>query len=61
MWLEYDWYFQGRFNADTHTNKLKDLVDMCSYTDPIMIVIEFCRGLNAMTQDKITESGTYRP
>jgi hypothetical protein len=34
---------------------------MSGYTDPIAIVLKFCRGLNVMTQDKIAESGTDRP
>jgi hypothetical protein len=31
---------------------------MSGYTDPITIVLKFHRGLNKMTQDKITESET---
>jgi hypothetical protein len=34
---------------------------MSGYMDPIPIVLKFHRGLNAMTQDKIIESGTDRP
>jgi hypothetical protein len=34
---------------------------MSSYTDPIAIVLKFRRGLNAMMQDNIAESGTDRP
>jgi hypothetical protein len=42
-------------------NEFKNLVNMSGYTDPIAIVMKFCRGLNAMTQDKIAESGTDQP
>jgi hypothetical protein len=34
---------------------------MSGYTDAITIVLKFHRGLNVMTQDKITKSGTNRP
>jgi hypothetical protein len=34
---------------------------MSSCTDPIAIVLKFHNGLNVITQDKITESGTDRP
>jgi hypothetical protein len=39
----------------------KDLIDLLGYTNPIMIVLRFCRGLNMTTQDRITESGTDQP
>jgi hypothetical protein len=41
--------------------QFKDLINMSGYTDPITIVLKFCRGLNVMTQDKITKLGTDRP
>jgi hypothetical protein len=59
--LELKHYFQGKWNVDIYINKFKDLVDMSGYTDPITIVLKFYRGLNAMTQDRIAESGTDRP
>jgi hypothetical protein len=34
---------------------------MSGYIDPIAIVLKFCRGLNIITQDKMTELGTDRP
>jgi hypothetical protein len=34
---------------------------MSSYTDPIAIVLKFCRGLNATMQDKIAELWIDRP
>jgi hypothetical protein len=58
--LESEHYFQGRCNVDTYIDKFKDLVDMSGYTDPIAIVLKFCRGLNVIAQDRITESGTGR-
>jgi hypothetical protein len=61
MCLKSDRYFQGQRNVEAYIDEFKDLVDMFSYTDPIAIVLKFCQGLNATTQDKITESGTDRP
>jgi hypothetical protein len=59
--FESDRYFQGQRNVEAYINEFKDLIDMSGYTDPIAIVLKFHRGLNAMTQDKIAESGTDRP
>jgi hypothetical protein len=61
MRLESDRYFQGQWNVEAYIDEFRDLVDMSRYTDPIAIVLKFRRGLNAMTQDKIAESGTDRP
>jgi hypothetical protein len=61
MHLKSDHYFQGQQNVEAYIDEFKDPVDMSSYTDPIAIVLKFCRGLNATTQDKIAESGTDRP
>jgi hypothetical protein len=44
-----------------YIDKVKDLMDMPGYMDPITIVLKFCRGLNVTTQDRIAESGTDRP
>jgi hypothetical protein len=38
----------------------KDLIDMSGYMDTIAIVLKFHGGLNVMTQDRITKSGTDR-
>jgi hypothetical protein len=61
MQLESNHYFQGKRNIEAYINEFKDLVDLSSYTDPIVIVLKFCRGLNSMTQDRIAESGMDRP
>jgi hypothetical protein len=61
MQLELEHYFQGRQNIDIYINKFKDLMDMSRYMDPITIVLKFCRGLNAMTQDRIAKLGMDRP
>jgi hypothetical protein len=58
MRLESDHYFQYQQNVEAYIDEFKDLVDISSYTDPIAIVLKFCQGLNAMTQDEIAESGT---
>jgi hypothetical protein len=61
MRLESDQYFQAKRNVEVYINEFKDLIDLSSYTDPITIVLKFCRGLNPTTQDRIAESGTDRP
>jgi hypothetical protein len=61
MCLESDHYFQGQQNVEAYIDEFRDLVDMSGYTDPIAIVLKFCRGLNATTQDKIAKSGTDQP
>jgi hypothetical protein len=61
MHLKSDCYFQGQKDVEVYIDEFKDLIDMSGYTDPIAIVFEFRRGLNATTEDKIAESGTDRP
>jgi hypothetical protein len=61
MHLKSDRYFQGQRNVEAYIDEFRNLVDMSGYTDPIAIVLKFCRGLNATMQDKIAESGTDRP
>jgi hypothetical protein len=58
--LESNHYYQGKWNIEAYINEFKDLIDLSSYTDPIAIVLKFCRGLNSMTQDRITKSGMDR-
>jgi hypothetical protein len=60
MRLESDRYFQAKQNVEAYIDEFKDLVDLSGYTDPITIVLKFCRGLNPTTQDRIAESGTDR-
>jgi hypothetical protein len=61
MRLESDRYFQGKQNVEAYIDEFKALVDLSGYTDPIVIILKFCRGLNPTTQDRIAESGTDRP
>jgi hypothetical protein len=61
MRLKSDWYFQAKRNVEAYIDKFKDLADLSGYTDPITIVLKFCRGLNLTTQDRIAESGMDRP
>jgi hypothetical protein len=58
MRLKSDQYYQGKRNVEAYIDEFKDLVDLSGYTDPITIVLKFCRGLSPTTQDRITESGT---
>jgi hypothetical protein len=60
MWLESDHYYQGKWNVEVYIDEFKDLIDLSGYTDPIAIVLTFCRGLNSMTQDRIIRSGMDR-
>jgi hypothetical protein len=60
MRLELNRYFQGQKNVEAYINEFKDLVDMSGYTDPIAIVLKFCRGLNATMQDKVRDRPTTR-
>jgi hypothetical protein len=61
MRLKSDCYFQGKQNIEAYIDEFKDLIDLSRYTDPIAIVLKFCRNLNPTTQDRIAESGTDRP
>jgi hypothetical protein len=61
MWLESDWYCQGKQNVETYIDEFKDLIDLSGYTDSIAMVLKFHRGLNPTTQDRIAESGMDRP
>jgi hypothetical protein len=61
MRLKSDHYFQGKQNVEVYIDEFKDLVDLSSYTDPIMIMLKFHRGLHSMTQDRIAKSGMDRP
>jgi hypothetical protein len=47
MWLESDCYYQGKKKIEAYIDEFKDLIDLSSYTDPIAIVLKFCRGLNS--------------
>jgi hypothetical protein len=51
----------GQRNVEAYIDEFKDLINLSRYTDPIAIVLKFCRSLNLTTQDRITESGTDRP
>jgi hypothetical protein len=61
MRLEYDCYFQGKWNVGVYINEFKDLVNLSGYTNPITIMLKFHQGLNLTTQDRIAGSGTDRP
>jgi hypothetical protein len=40
--LESDQYYQGKQNVETYIDEFKNLIDLCGYTDPIIIVLKFC-------------------
>jgi hypothetical protein len=43
-----------------YIDEFKDLINLSGYTNPIVIVLKFRRGLNSTTQDRIAKSGTDR-
>ena len=44
--LETTSYFQGRRSVDDYLDQFKDLIEDSGYSDPKMIVVKFCRGLD---------------
>jgi len=44
--LETTSYFQGRRLVDDYLDQFKDLIEDSSYSDPKMIVVKFCQGLD---------------
>jgi hypothetical protein len=61
MWLKSNHYFQGKQIMEAYIDVFKDLVDLSDYTNPIVIVVKLCKGLNLIIQDRIAKSGTDRP
>ena len=61
MRLESARYFQGSRNVDSYIDEFESLIDVSGYMDAIAIVVKFRRGLNAVIQDRIAESGHDRP
>jgi hypothetical protein len=47
MQLESDRYFQAKQNVEGYIDEFKDLIDLSGYTDPIAIVLKFCRGIQS--------------
>jgi hypothetical protein len=44
MQVKSDHYFQGKQNVEAYIDKVQDLIDLSSYTDPIAIMLKFRRG-----------------
>jgi hypothetical protein len=61
MRLESDRYFQGRRTVEAYIDEFETLVDLSGYTEQIVIVLKFRRGLARDIQDKIAELGKDRP
>ena len=57
MHLESQEYHQGSRDVKSYIDKFEDLVEISGYTDPILIVLKFCQGLNTAIQNKVAESG----
>jgi hypothetical protein len=55
--LEMEEYHQNKCDVDEYVDDFEELIDLSGYTDPLTIVIKFCRGLNATIQNKIAELG----
>ena len=51
--LETTAYFQGKGSVDDYINKFKDLIDLSGYTDGLMIMVKFRRGLDPEIQNYI--------
>jgi hypothetical protein len=41
MTLESNWYFQGRQNIDTYTDKFRELIALSGYMNPITVILKF--------------------
>jgi hypothetical protein len=61
MRLESDRYFQGRRTVEAYIDEFETLVDLSGYTEALVIVLKFRRGLSRDIQDKIAELGKDRP
>jgi hypothetical protein len=61
MRLESDRYFQGRRTVEAYIDEFETLIDLSGYTEALVIVLKFRRGLAANIQDKIAELGKDRP
>ena len=44
-------YYQGSRDVDSYIDEFEGLVEILGYTDPIAIVLKFCRGLNPSIQN----------
>jgi hypothetical protein len=61
MRLESNRYFQATRSVEDYVDEFEDLIDLSGYTDPLVTVVKFSRGLSTAIQDKIAESGKDRP
>jgi hypothetical protein len=59
--LESERYFQGRRTVEAYIDEFEQLVDLSGYTEALVVVLKFRRGLNPAIQDKIAELGRDRP
>ena len=54
-------YYQKGRSLDYYIDEFQDLVTDSGHTDPKMIVVKFCRGLNPQIQNAITTMASGRP
>lgn len=54
-------YHQKKRDVDEYVDEFADLIDKSGYTDPLVIVVKFRRGLNPAIRTKIAELGINRP
>lgn len=59
--LETDEYHQGQRSVDEYTDEFKDLVELAGYTDGLVIVIKYRRGLSPTIQSQVATMTTGRP
>ena len=59
--LETTAYFQGKRSVDEYIDSFKDLIDLSGYTDGLVIVVKFRRGLNPEIQSYVAGMMEGRP
>jgi hypothetical protein len=53
--LETSAYHQSKCAIDDYIDEFHDLIDMAGYTEGLVIVIKFCKGLQSDIQDQIVQ------
>lgn len=59
--LETDEFYQGRRSVDEYTDKFRDLIELAGYTDGLVIVMKYRRGLCTEIQTQIATMMVGRP
>lgn len=59
--LETDDFHQGRRTVDEYTDEFRDLIELAGYTDGLVIVMKYRRGLSSEIQAQIATMTVGRP